>query len=68
MKSLIRFMKYIEDYDPSSAPNGPAALDVWTPHFDMVHYLRQLALEFITGNWDGVQYGKSAESRKERAA
>ncbi|ORY94137.1 coth protein-domain-containing protein [Syncephalastrum racemosum] len=58
MERLIQFNKFIADYDPDAYPNAsdPSALAVWEKEIDIFRYLKQLAVEWIGGNWDAVQY------------
>jgi spore coat protein CotH len=57
-QDLIEFTKLIKEHDPESLPNDERAIKFWEEHMDITRYLRQLAVEFITGNWDGHQYCK----------
>ncbi|KAL0075391.1 spore coat protein coth [Phycomyces blakesleeanus] len=56
MASLISFMKFIRDYNPQTVPDSEKVLELWEPWIDMISYLRQAAIEWIGGNWDGIQY------------
>ncbi|KAG0180597.1 hypothetical protein DFQ29_000355 [Apophysomyces sp. BC1021] len=52
MRHLIQFTRFIVTYKPEAAPDSDEALQIWEPKIDMVRYIRQLALEWIGGNWD----------------
>lgn len=58
MERLIQFNKFVADYDPDAYPNAsdPAPLALWEKEIDVFRYLKQLAVEWIGGNWDAVQY------------
>ncbi|KAI9320767.1 coth protein-domain-containing protein [Dichotomocladium elegans] len=57
MAPLINFMKFIKEYDPMDAPTDEnALLEQWNKYIDVELFIRQLALEWITGNWDAIQY------------
>ncbi|KAI9252412.1 coth protein-domain-containing protein [Phascolomyces articulosus] len=56
LSSLVDFMTFIKEYDTSAAPNDASVLNDWTPQLDVVRYIRQLALEWIGGSWDAIQY------------
>ncbi|KAF7730857.1 hypothetical protein EC973_001375 [Apophysomyces ossiformis] len=56
MKHLIQFMRFIATYKPETIPDSEEAVNIWQPKIDIVRYIRQLALEWIGGNWDGIQY------------
>ncbi|KAF9103713.1 hypothetical protein BGX27_010406, partial [Mortierella sp. AM989] len=49
MTQLLRFMKDLEDYD-SREPNGTV---YWKNRLDLEGFLRNMALEFLGGSWDG---------------
>lgn len=53
MENLIEFFRFIKAYDPHKVDDPVRA---WRTFIDVDSYLRQLALEWITGNWDAVQY------------
>ncbi|KAI7864989.1 coth protein-domain-containing protein [Spinellus fusiger] len=55
MQSLIQLMKFIDNYDPNMA-EGSMALDAWSSVLDIKSFIRQMAMEWIGGHWDGVQY------------
>lgn len=55
---LINFTRFIREYDPDDVPNDHRAVEVWNEHIDITSYIRQLAVEWLTGNWDAHQYGK----------
>jgi hypothetical protein len=57
-QDLIEFAKLIKEHDPESLPNDERAIKFWDEHMEIIRYLRQLAVEYITGNWDGHQYCK----------
>lgn len=57
-KDLISFSKLIKEHDPESLPNDERAIKFWDEHMDISRYLRQMAVEYIAGNWDGHQYCK----------
>lgn len=57
MQPLIEFMQFIDSYDPEEAPeNEDMLLEQWKPYIDAKQFIRQMALEWIGGNWDAVQY------------
>lgn len=56
MESFIDFARFIKQFDPSSETDQNELLSTWQSKMDIVRYIRQLAVEWIGGNWDGVQY------------
>ncbi|KAI7867493.1 coth protein-domain-containing protein [Spinellus fusiger] len=56
MDHLIDFMKFIQDYDPEQTSDIEEAISIWEPKLDIVRFLRQMALEWVGGNWDAIQY------------
>lgn len=58
VSDLIKFTKFIREYNASSVPDDARAVKIWEEHLDITSYVRQLAVEWITGNWDAHQYGK----------
>ncbi|KAF9309361.1 hypothetical protein BG003_009851 [Podila horticola] len=49
MQQWISFMKDLQDWDPA-APGGVA---YWNQRLDLDGFLRSMALEYLTGAWDG---------------
>jgi spore coat protein CotH len=58
LEELVEFTKFINEYDPAEAPDDERAVKVWEEHLDITSFIRQLAVEWITGNWDAHQYCK----------
>ncbi|KAI9495553.1 hypothetical protein BDB00DRAFT_813789 [Zychaea mexicana] len=56
MLSVVDLMRFLKEYDTSEAPDDASVIKEWSSHIDVVRFIRQLALEWIGGNWDGVQY------------
>ncbi|KAG0224209.1 hypothetical protein BGW42_005288 [Actinomortierella wolfii] len=49
MKQWIAFLKDIQDWDPDS----PEGIAYWKERLDLDGFLRSMALEYLTGAWDG---------------
>lgn len=58
VSDLISFTRFIREYDPDTVPNDHRAVELWNKHIDITSYIRQLSVEWLTGNWDAHQYGK----------
>ncbi|KAG2219553.1 hypothetical protein INT45_013212 [Circinella minor] len=56
MESVLDLIRFVKDYDISQAPNDKRLFREWNHQLDLVKFIRQLALEWIGGNWDAVQY------------
>ncbi|GAA5796070.1 hypothetical protein HPULCUR_001439 [Helicostylum pulchrum] len=56
VSDLIKFTKFIREYDASAIPDDARAVKIWEEHLDITSYIRQLAVEWMTGNWDAHQY------------
>lgn len=56
MDTFIDFARFIKKFDASSVTDPKELLSTWQSKMDIVRYIRQLAVEWIGGNWDGVQY------------
>lgn len=57
ISDLINFTRFIREYDVTTIPNDARAVKIWEEHLDITSYIRQLAVEWMTGNWDAHQYG-----------
>ncbi|KAF9977734.1 hypothetical protein BGZ73_005097 [Actinomortierella ambigua] len=49
MQQWIAFMKDLNDWDPTS----PDGVEFWDERLDLDGFLRSMALEYLTGAWDG---------------
>ncbi|KAI8099765.1 coth protein-domain-containing protein [Halteromyces radiatus] len=56
MEGLVELTRFIAAYDISTAPKDAAAFDEWNKMIDVKHFLRQVACEWLGGNWDGLVY------------
>ncbi|KAI8071070.1 coth protein-domain-containing protein [Gongronella butleri] len=56
MKEFIELLKYVKEYNPDENGAKSKAVEEWNKHVDVDHLVRQLAIEWLAGNWDGVQY------------
>ncbi|ORX54963.1 hypothetical protein DM01DRAFT_1389469 [Hesseltinella vesiculosa] len=56
LKPFIDLLKYVNEYTREKKVSEDDAIAKWNTYLDVKHLSRQLALEWLTGNWDGVQY------------
>lgn len=57
MGGLIELTRFIASYNSSTQQGN--AFDQWNQIIDVKHFLRQVACEWLGGNWDGVVYCKN---------
>ncbi|KAG0327829.1 hypothetical protein BGZ99_006783 [Dissophora globulifera] len=48
MAQLISFFKDLQDYDPTL----PGGIKFWNTRLDLDGFLRSMAMEYLSGNWD----------------
>lgn len=58
MEDLIAFIKYIRDYQVDNNADDQTIFNEWDQKINIKHFMRQIAVEWLTGNWDAHQYSK----------
>jgi hypothetical protein len=64
MAGLIDLTRFIAQFDLAthpSAKDATALLDQWNQKIHLHHFLRQVACEWLGGNWDATVYCKCVE-------
>ncbi|CAO3622034.1 unnamed protein product [Cunninghamella echinulata] len=56
MEDLIAFMKFIKEYPVDNNADEQTVYDEWNQKINIKHFMRQIAVEWLTGNWDAHQY------------
>lgn len=61
MAGLIELTRFIAQFDLATHPsanNSAALYDQWNQKIHLPHFLRQVACEWLGGNWDATVYCK----------
>ncbi|KAI8144535.1 coth protein-domain-containing protein [Fennellomyces sp. T-0311] len=56
MTELIALLRFLKTYEPSNGANNASLVEEWQSKADVISYIRQLAVEWVAGNWDAIQY------------
>ncbi|CAO3647128.1 unnamed protein product [Cunninghamella blakesleeana] len=56
MEDLIAFIKYIRDYQVDTNADEQTIFNEWDQKINIKHFMRQIAVEWLAGNWDALQY------------